>query len=68
MVSCQRGPTRHAYTWQIGPFWQDTLELLERDAFPRLISSYSFNQAPIAPNENANKFYESIVTKMLACI
>ena len=27
MVSCQKGPTRHAYAWQIGPFWQDTLEL-----------------------------------------
>ena len=27
MVSCQKGPTPHAYTWQIGPFWQDTLEL-----------------------------------------
>ena len=22
-VSCQKGPTRHAYAWQIGPFWQD---------------------------------------------
>ena len=21
MVSCQKGPTRHAYAWQIGPFW-----------------------------------------------
>ena len=20
MVSCQKGPTRHAYSWQIGPF------------------------------------------------
>ena len=20
-VSCQKGPTRHAYAWQIGPFW-----------------------------------------------
>ena len=28
MVSCQKGPTRHAYAWQIGPFWQDTLDLL----------------------------------------
>ena len=28
MVSCQKGPTLHAYAWQIGPFWQDTLELL----------------------------------------
>ena len=27
MVSCQKGPIRHAYAWQIGPFWQDTLEL-----------------------------------------
>ena len=26
-VSCQKGPTRHADTWQIGPFWLDTLEL-----------------------------------------
>ena len=21
------GPTRHAYAWQIGPFWQDTIDL-----------------------------------------
>ena len=27
-MSYQKGPTRHAYAWQIGPFWQDTLELL----------------------------------------
>ena len=27
MVSCQNGPTRHAYAWQIGPFWQDTLDM-----------------------------------------
>ena len=26
MVSYQKGPTRHAYAWQIGPFWQDTLD------------------------------------------
>ena len=26
MVSCQKGPTRHAYAWQIGPFWLDTLD------------------------------------------
>ena len=26
MVSCQKGPIRHAYTWQIGPFWQDILD------------------------------------------
>ena len=27
MVSCQKGPTRHAYSWQIGPFWQDTINI-----------------------------------------
>ena len=27
MVSCQKGPTRHAYAWRIGPFWQDALEV-----------------------------------------
>ena len=26
-VSCQKGPTRYASAWQIGPLWQDTLEL-----------------------------------------
>ena len=26
-VSCQKGPTRHAYARQIGPFWQDTLDM-----------------------------------------
>ena len=26
-VSCQKGPTRHAYAWQIGPFWQDILDV-----------------------------------------
>ena len=25
-VSCQKGPTRHAYAWQIGPLWQDILD------------------------------------------
>ena len=28
MVSCQKGPTCHAYAWQIESFWQDTLEIL----------------------------------------
>ena len=26
-ASCQKGPTRHAYSWMIGPFWQDTLDM-----------------------------------------
>ena len=28
MVSRQKDPTRHAYAWQIGPFWQDTLVII----------------------------------------
>ena len=33
-VSYQKGPTRHAYAWQIGPFWQDTLDyVLTRGLF-----------------------------------
>ena len=28
MVSCQKGPTRQAYTWQIGPFRQDTPDMV----------------------------------------
>ena len=23
----QKGPTRHAYAWRMGPFWQDTLDM-----------------------------------------
>ena len=30
MIFCQKGPTRHAHAWQIGPFWQDTLDILHR--------------------------------------
>ena len=26
-LSCQKGPTWHVYAWQIGPFWQDTLDM-----------------------------------------
>ena len=29
MVSCQKGPTCHTYAWQIGPFWQDTLDIFK---------------------------------------
>ena len=32
MVSCQKGPTRHVYAWQIGPFWQDTLGIWINDS------------------------------------
>ena len=26
-VSSQKSPTRHADAWQIGPFWQDILDI-----------------------------------------
>ena len=26
---CQKGPTRHVYAWQIGTFWQDTLDVCD---------------------------------------
>ena len=48
-VSCQKGPTRHAYAWQIGPFWQDTLDLtyIVQDYFsdlrPLLLTWFNFN-------------------------
>ena len=28
MVSCQKGPIRHAYAWQIGPICQITLDMV----------------------------------------
>ena len=35
-VSFQKGPTRHAYAWQIGPFWQDALDYCQiTNDFPR---------------------------------
>ena len=40
-VFCWKGPTRHAYTWQIGPFWQDTLDVFENFGCRRLWSIIS---------------------------
>ena len=37
MVSCQKGHTRHAYAWQIGPFWQDALDIYECEIIVMLI-------------------------------
>ena len=30
-VSYQKGPTRHAYVWQIGHIWQDNLDICMLD-------------------------------------
>ena len=37
MVSCQKGPTRHAYVRQIGPFWQDTLDIFKHKVLTELL-------------------------------
>ena len=41
MVSCRKGPTRPAYAWQIGPFWQDTLDLSLRWVWKLTITATS---------------------------
>ena len=50
MASCQKGPTRHAYAWQIGPFWQDTLDMcvseLGHHWFSNDMSSCQFQSLP----------------------
>ena len=38
MVSCQKGPTHHAYAWQIWPFWQDTLDMLSAKMAPFVVN------------------------------
>ena len=41
MVSCQKGPTRRAYAWQIGPFWQDTLGVWNNHLYIETDSEHS---------------------------
>ena len=36
IVPCQKGLTRHAYAWQIGRFWQDTLDIWVIDSKVRI--------------------------------
>ena len=55
MVSCHKGPTRHANAWQIGPFWQDTLAFFSaahiyasRD-FSRHNAESKFRRATLKP-------------------
>ena len=43
-VSCKKGPTHHAYAWNIGPFWQDTLDMHWPVCVIRMVSS------ALAPN------------------
>ena len=45
-VSCQKGPTRHAYAWQIGPFWQDALDICLHDSSVPLQFHFPTNISP----------------------
>ena len=55
MVSCQKGSTRHAYAWQIGPFWQDTLDTRTKERHPMwgLWLAYLVARLPVGPNSPA---------------
>ena len=48
MVSCQKGPIRHAYAWQIEPFWQDILDMYKE----KNVTKYR-----ITPNEHSNGYW-----------
>ena len=56
-VSYQKGSTRHAYVWQIGPFWQDTLEMSTMPV--KLSWRYGWSE-PI-PNHNKTQQSETRV-------
>ena len=55
MVSCQKGPTRHASAWQLGPFW-DTLDISLRKS-----SAKSIWEANV-------KFNHHLTTLWVVCI
>ena len=46
-VSCQKGPTRHAYVWQIGPFWQDTQDIYYEVNLMAVISFSLNTESPV---------------------
>ena len=49
-VSSQKGRTRHAYTWQIGPFWQDTLD--SPAMYKRYLSTFGNDFSDICHKSN----------------
>ena len=42
-VSCQKDPTRHAYAWQIRPFWQETLDVRSYGTLQQNVSTNLFD-------------------------
>ena len=70
MVSGQKGPTRHAYAWQIGPFWQDTLDICSVisttlfRALENLYSFYPYILAKLMEMSYIDPYFSSKVSKM----
>ena len=63
-VSCQKGPTRHAYAWQIGPFWQDTLDVSEwtgQSMCPLVVMTSSYSRRDNAKHLGTSKIWHSIL-------
>ena len=55
MVSCQKGPNRQANAWQIGLFWQDTLNTVKPGYKDHLMGYFSaFWSSPRWASEGRN--------------
>ena len=57
-VSCQKGPTRHAYAWQIGPFWQDTLDVFMMNQHIQVLVIAWQSGTKLIPVSMFTKFYD----------
>ena len=68
-VSCKKGLTRHAYAWQIGPFWQDTIDMYA--TWTLIIINMDYN-GPVSPiperNTSPNVNMETIVWPKYECL
>ena len=68
-VSCQKGPTHHAYTWRVGPFWQDTIDIPEPNDIVKMStwinSSLPSHKELSLPPITPGSFYISITIKLI---
>ena len=62
MVSCQKGPNCHAYAWQIGPFWQDTLKI-SSDSTNGLVTDKPFSKQRLTQFTDAKMIVASITNR-----
>ena len=56
MVSCQKDPTRHAYAWQIGALWQDTLDIPSLNVYFVYADMHVFTKSLV--NQTEHRFFE----------